>query len=226
MQTYIKHQTDATNQVMYSFLKDRIFEDTNFSLKYLLDNLIFSKGYMPLVRKDGHMMYDIHLSMGCRSLPDMKDLVGEIPVLNNSAFQQKLLIPSPSRPGFLGLDLPEPLAKALFQRLKSTRAAGYWLLSAYREPRISKDLAALFAEQALSELSIEHYQQHPDDTLGPLFFVGEKPEFWVFKAPSEKFRDREGSGIWISIDKIDGHIWTREDFAVREKRMEEAYGIR
>jgi hypothetical protein len=172
------------------------------------------------------MMYDIHLSMGCRTLPDLKDLVGEIPVLTNPTFQQKLLMPSPPRPGFLGLDLPEPLVKTLFQRLKSTRAVGYWVPSAYRQPHISKDHAAFFAEQALPELSTKHYQRHPDDTLGPLFFVGEKPEFWVFKARSEKFREREGGGMWIDIDKIDGHIWTPEDFAMREKRMEEAYGIR
>ena len=31
--------------------------------------------------------------------------------------------------------------------------------------------------------------------------------------------------MWINIDKVDGHIWTREDFTLREKRMEEAYGI-
>ena len=123
------------------------------------------------------MLYDIHLSMGCRTLPDMKDLVGEIPSLNDPAFQQKLLIPSPANPGFLGLDLPEPLAKKLFHHLKSTRAVGYWLPSIYRQLHISKDQAAIFAEQALPELSTKHYQQHPDDTLGPLFFVGEKPEF-------------------------------------------------
>ena len=104
------------------------------------------------------MLYDIHLSMGCRTLPDMKDLVGEIPSLNNRVFQQKLLIPSPANPGFLGLDLPEPLAKKLFHHLKSTRAVGYWLPSIYRQLHISKDQAAIFAEQALPELSTKHYQ--------------------------------------------------------------------
>lgn len=168
------------------------------------------------------MMYDIYLSGGCRTLPDLEDLVGEIPVLLDPIFQQKLLTPSPRRPGFLGLDLPEPLAKALFQRLKSTRAVGLWLLSAYRQPRISKDQAASLAEQAIPELSAKHYQRYPGDTLGPVHFAGEQPERWVFKATSERLSKIEGGGLWVSVDKLDGHIWTREDFERLEKTLEEA----
>lgn len=131
-------------------------------------------------------MYDIYLSAGCLELPVLDDLVPQIPMLTDPAFQQKLLTGSPHRPGFLGLDLPEELAQVLFQRLLPTRAVGSWLLSAYRQPRVSKEQAARLAEPAIAELARKHFERHPDDTLGPVVFVGEKPEFWAFGARSEQ----------------------------------------
>lgn len=122
-------------------------------------------------------MYDIYLSMGCRELPILDDLVTQIPMLADPALQQKILTGSPHHPGFLGLDLPEELAQALFRRLKSKRAGGSWLPSAYRQPRVSKEQAAMLAEPAIAELAKKHFQRHPDDALGPVVFVGEKPEF-------------------------------------------------
>ena len=166
-------------------------------------------------------MFDIYLSIGCRALPDMEDLAQDVPILRDTAFQQKLLTPSPKRPGFLGLDVSELLAKTLLRRLQSVRAVGFWLSSAYRQPRISREQAEVFAAQVLPEISARHFQHYPGDTLSPLFFAGEKPEYWVFKAELEQFRTREGGGMWISIDKLDGHIWTRKDFDKRETRLED-----
>ena len=167
-------------------------------------------------------MYDIYLSMGCRELPVLDDLVTQIPMLADPALQQKILTGSPHHPGFLGLDLPEELAQALFRRLKSKRAGGLWLLSAYRQPRVSQEQAARLAEPAIAELAKNHFQRHPDDTLGPVGFVGERPEVWVFGARSEQLgaMGMIPGGLWVSVDKLDGHIWTREDFGRREQRLE------
>lgn len=132
-------------------------------------------------------MFDIYLSIGCRALPDMEDLAQDVPILRDTAFQQKLLTPSPKRPGFLGLDVSELLAKTLLRRLQSVRAVGFWLSSAYRQPRISREQAEVFAAQVLPEISARHFQHYPGDTLSPLFFAGEKPEYWVFKAELSNF---------------------------------------
>ena len=70
------------------------------------------------------MLYDIHLSMGCRTLPDMKDLVGEIPSLNNPVFQQKLLIPSPANPGFLGSGSPRTFGKKAIPSFEIDKSSG------------------------------------------------------------------------------------------------------
>lgn len=167
-------------------------------------------------------MFDIYLSSGCRELPVLDDLVPQIPMLADPEFQQKLLTGSPHRPGFLGLDLPEELAQALFQRLLPTRAGGSWLLSAYRQPYVSKEQAAMLVEPAIAELAKNHFQRHPDDTLGPVGFVGERPEVWVFGARSEQLAAMGmiPGGSRVSVDKVDGHIWTREDFGRREQRLE------
>lgn len=167
-------------------------------------------------------MYDIYLSAGCRELPILDDLVPQIPMLADPTFQQKLLTGSPHRPGFLGLDLPEELAQVLFQRLLPTRAGGSWLLSAYRQPRVSKEQAAQLAEPAIAELMRKHFERYPDDTLSAVYFVGEKPEYWVFGYTSEQLVAKNiiPGGPRVSVDKLDGHIWTREDFGRREQRLE------
>lgn len=166
-------------------------------------------------------MYDIYLSMGCRELPILDDLIPQIPMLAEPALQQKILTGSPHRPGFLGLDLPEEPAQALFQRLLPTRAGGSWLLSAYRQPYVSKEQAAMLIEPAIAELAKNHFERHPDDTLGPVVFVGEKPEFWVFGARSEQLgaMGMIPGDLRVSVDKLDRHIWTREDFDRRGERM-------
>jgi len=172
-------------------------------------------------RKNGDVMYDIYLSMGCRGLPSFEDLAEKIPIVQTLEFQQKILTPSPHHPGFLGLDLSEPVVKLLFQRLQSTRAVGYWLLSDYRQPRITREQARLLAEPAIAERAVNHFQRHPDDTLGPIEFVGVQPEFWVFGARSE-YLIRENcvpGDLRVSVDTLDGHIWTREDFDRRAKRL-------
>jgi len=167
-------------------------------------------------------MYDIYLSMGCRELPVLEDLVTQIPMLADPALQQKILTGSPHHPGFLGLDLPEELAQALFRRLKSKRAAGLWLLSAYRLPRVSKEQAAMLAEPAIAELKRKHFERYPDDTLSAVYFVGERPEVWVFGYTSEQLVAKNiiPGGPRVGVDKVDGHIWTREDFGRREQRLE------
>lgn len=163
-------------------------------------------------------MYDIYLSIGCRSLPNLEDLVQEVPVLTGAAFQEKLLTPSPHRPGFLGLNLPETVARKLLVRLRYARALGEIVPSAYYHPKISKEQALALAEPAIAELQRRRY---PDRRLGLLYFAGERAMYFTFDALLEPPLQIEGKGLYTSIDKLDGHIWTPAEFAKREEGLEQ-----
>ncbi len=85
-----------------------------------------------------------------------------------------------------------------------------------------QEQAKLLAEPAMAKRAVRHYQRHPNDTLGPIEFVGGKPEFRVFAAKSEYLMKENyiPGGLLVSVDKLDSHIWTQEDFDRREKRLE------
>src|SRR5437773_2368390 len=85
------------------------------------------------MRKEMHKMYDLYLSLGCRTLPDLEALTPKVPMLADLALHTRILKRSPG-PGFLGLDLPDTLAVSLLRRLKSAKASGCRLPSAYRQP--------------------------------------------------------------------------------------------
>lgn len=162
-------------------------------------------------------MYDIYLTRGCGKFPHTEDLVEEVPELASSALQGKLLALSPPRPGFLGLDLLEQMAIKLLLRLMIDGAVGQIVPAAYREPRISQEQARVLAEPAITEL---HAIRYPEHELGEIYYRGDWPEAWVFGAFLEPTLEREGAGPYVGVDKVDGHIWTAEDFARREKRSE------
>ena len=156
------------------------------------------------------MLYDIYLITGCRALPDIKDLIQQVPALADSSLQERLLQKRPG-PGFLGLDLPHELAQTLMQRLTSQRASGYALPTTYRQsPKISIEQATPIAQHYLAEVAAK---RHPGSPFGPARFLRSDPVCcWTFAAGSEALAEQGHMGLYVSIDKLDGHVWRAEEF--------------
>ena len=155
-------------------------------------------------------MYDIYLSMGCRILPDFKDLLQEASILTDPAVITQILQRSPG-PGFLGLDLNRQVAGTLLQLLKSTKASGYIVDAAYRKPSITIEQATAIAEHAITELQATRFS---DTTFNPIHFEREQPVCWTFCAVSEQWVKKGliPGALYVSVDKLDGHVWQPEEF--------------
>jgi hypothetical protein len=158
-----------------------------------------------------YMMYDLYLFVGSRTLPELDDLVQQVPVLADPDLQKRMVQRSPG-PHFLRLNLPVEVAATLMQRLESRKASGYMLPSAYRHPTVSIEQAFPTAARVIAEL---HATKIPDHTLGPVRLVREQPVCWTFGAASEEWikEDRIPGLLFASIDKLDGHVWQEEEFA-------------
>ena|SRR5579859_6331313 len=157
-----------------------------------------------------HNMYDIYLFIGCRTLPELDDLIQKAPALADPTVQKRILQRSPG-PGFLKLDLASDVATTLLKLLKSRKANGYVVLSDYRQPRITSEQAASIAARAIAEL---HATRIPDHTLGPVHLVREEPVCWTFGAVSEEWvkEGRIPGMLFASVDKLDSHVWQPEEF--------------
>jgi hypothetical protein len=162
-----------------------------------------------MIKMEMHNMYDIYLFIGCRTLPALDDLVQRAPALADPAVQKRVLQRSPG-PGFLKLDLAEDVATALFQRLRSGKANGYVVSSAYRQPGVTVEQAIPIAQRAIAEL---HAARIPEHTLGPVRFVREEPVCWTFGAASEEWvkEGRIPGMLFASVDKLDSHVWPPEE---------------
>ena len=155
-------------------------------------------------------MYDLYLNAGSRALPELNDLIQVAPALADSGLQKRMLQRSPGS-HFLGLDLSIDVATTLMKRLKSHKASGYIVPSAYRHPKITVEQALSIATPVISELYTKYISDH---TLGPVHFVQDEPICWTFGAVSEEWvkEDRIPGALFASVDKLDGHIWQVEEF--------------
>jgi hypothetical protein len=155
-------------------------------------------------------MYDLYLFMGCRTLPELDDVVQTVPTLTDPTVQKRILQRSPG-PGFLQLDLTHDVAITLLQLLKTRKANGYIIPSAYRQPGIAVGQAESIAKRVITEL---HATRIPDHTLGPVHLVREEPVAWTFGAASEEWvkEGRIPGMLFASVDKLDGHVWQPEEF--------------
>ena len=81
-------------------------------------------------------MYDVYLFIGCRTLPELDELMQKVPALADPDVQKRMLQRSPG-PGFLKLDLTYEVATTLLPLLRSRKANGYVIPAAYRKPEIS-----------------------------------------------------------------------------------------
>jgi hypothetical protein len=164
------------------------------------------------------LMYDIHLSSACHTLPDLSDLAGKYPILMDAAFQARLLERVPK---FLGLDMPKEDAIALWKRLESTWGRGMFVLSAYRNPKVTVEEAFPIAERAIARLQAEHC---PNVEFNPVRFLSEDAMWWVFKASSEELIEQGfiPGALFALVDKLDGHVWQPnelEQFGEEHERL-------
>ena len=154
-------------------------------------------------------MFDIYLYEGCwTTSPNLDDLVEQIPALNNPDLRARTEKWRPG--GFLGLDLPESMARTLLDRLLGAKARGQMVPSAYREPKVSVEAAQPIAEQAIAQLRETRYSMC---TLGPVRYLRETPWWWTFAADCKEWQEQGyiPGAVFASIDKLDGHVWQPEE---------------
>ena len=158
--------------------------------------------------------YDIQFSGRCRTPPDFGDLAQEVPMLTDPALLARLFprdLPRkyeyvPCYLCCLGLDLSYSLLRAL----KAAEGSGYRVEAIYRrEPNITVEQAATIAEREFVKIKAEH----PDILFNPLEILPvDRLCCWVFHTaiPGQCV---EGGGLFINIDKQDGHVWQTVEFA-------------
>jgi hypothetical protein len=105
-------------------------------------------------------MFDIYLSQGCSSPPQVDDLMDQIPALRDPVLSARLRKWRPG--GFLGLDLPERTAIVLMERLRQAKGLGIVVPAAYRTPKVRIAEARPLAERAIAEL---HRTRYPECTF-------------------------------------------------------------
>lgn len=162
--------------------------------------------YIVAVSQNSSQAYDLYLTHGADKLPALDDLLSTAPVLRESELQQKMVQQNVS---LLPVALPKEQALELLYRLEKEGAWGCLLSVAYRHPQIAREQAALLAKSEITK----RLGQRPGDTLGPMGFFREDPCCWTFSASSAQLISEERSPglIFASVDKLDGHIWTREE---------------
>ncbi len=159
----------------------------------------------------GQPMYDIYLYMGCQTPPDLHELVAEAPALAAPEVQQKIMQRSPA-PGWLHVDLPYPVARHLFQQLKSAKATGLLARAAYHQPQVTSQEAEQRAHPALQQKQAALYPNYTFEST--IYLTRDQPTCWEFTGYSEELV-RKGhipGGVSVCVDKLDGHIWQAEEF--------------
>lgn len=154
-------------------------------------------------------MFDVYLSAGCRTLPDLHEFVQQAPLLEDPRFHEKVLS---RHPGFLGVDLAEQEARRLLALLKSAKARGQVVPSAYRSPKVLISDALPVAERAIAKLHETHFTEY---RFEPVHFWSEGPRWWIFLAGSEQLQ-KEGvspGALFAYVDKLDGHIWQEDEMS-------------
>lgn len=153
--------------------------------------------------------YDLYLSSGCRTFPYLSDLAVSATVLLDLDLN-KLIESEQFIPGFLGLELPTNIAACFLERLKEAGGGGTIVPSAYRQPRVSIEMAYPIALQAIIQ---KQNTPFPPDAFEVVKFWEEGAMWWEFKGISEELI-KQGyipGCACIRVDKLDGHIWTWEE---------------
>jgi len=157
--------------------------------------------------------FDIYLAYGCKALPRSIDLVNISPSLAMNEFREKLLSDSPE---FLGVNLSLSSAKTLLGLLKSKefKARGVIIPAKYRDNRPNIDLETAFqiADKYLEQVQLTEY---PDLHFGKTTYTRGHDSFmyFTFGAVAHEWTEAglHPDGIFASIDKLDGHVWSDEE---------------
>lgn len=195
----------STTYLYYVYLLKKLWNQECKRYERILKNRKKKMRYAKISKKchDRKMyeMYDISLLMGCQISPDLEDLREHVPAFADPALLARIEQRS-SAPDFLGLNLPENVAVELLQRLLAAGALGQRVLSAYRQPSMTVEQAAIIAEQAIAK---QQRIQFPHQSFSPVHLASEQPMYWSFKALSPRHV------LFAMVDKLDGHLWQQED---------------
>jgi len=111
--------------------------------------------------------------------------------------------------GRVHLALPADGARAVLAMVRACGASAYLVSVAYRETLISLEQARALAATRHSEM-VEAGMR-----LGDLDSGVDDVEWWTFSADDLEALERDliPGRVWISIDKLDGHVRTPGEFA-------------
>lgn len=165
-------------------------------------------------------MYDLHLSKGCEAPPNIIDLLGISSDLMTFQLYLRLL---ENNTGFLGLGFQLDTAKKMLRYLKysKTRCNGLIVPIRYRDNPLKYNVETAFplASRVLEELKSTRYSnlhfrpmayRHPHSTV----------MYITFSAATDEWREAAiiPGAIFISVDRLDGHIWSDEE--IRELNVD------
>lgn len=106
----------------------------------------------------------------------------------------------------MGLNLPADLAAELKERIEIAGGHGLVVPIAYRQPKVTVEMAYPIAEQEIACKIALHF---PNYKFEPPKFFREDVMWWEFRAISQELIQTghiPGSTI-ARVDKLDGHIW-------------------
>lgn len=158
-------------------------------------------------------MYDIYLPHGFLQRPELEKLKLEelYEIFPKNEIEEFITL---ERTGFLGLNLPLQKAKRNLRLLIDQNVYGHIYPIRYRdeEPKFTVEMAYPIAEKAIKEKQ----KKYPNITfspieysstysgLGNLTFVSSGKE-WIQSGLIP-------GALFVSIDKLDGHIWADDEW--------------
>lgn len=191
-----------------------------------IENIEFS---YPVNNSDELNLYDLHLSSKeYHSVPDLNGLTERVsPDLQQTWNKLIQTIEQKLTPGFMGLNLPANLAAELLERIE--KAGGYGLVVpiGYRHPKITIEMAYPIAAQETAQIqALQNYK-----VVEPTKFCRQEVMWWEFRAIVPELADKGciPGCVIVSVDKLDGHIWTSAEqihvFAGEEYYFESATSL-
>ena len=148
-------------------------------------------------------MYDVYLLSSCSKPIDIAHLPIDIRPLAKRGLEK-------SKPDFLGLNLSRNLAADFVKQLHLAGGNGLVVLSAYRQPKVTIEIAYTIAEKAIYQKQEKHF---PNFKFESVKFLSEAAMWWEFGADSAELIEQGyiPGGIRVRVDKLDGHIWTLQE---------------
>jgi hypothetical protein len=108
------------------------------------------------------------------------------------------------------LNLTLPDAKSRQATLREQGRRCILVQTRYRDPSVTIETAAPIADADLSRRAAER----PSVSYEPAVLLREHPMFFTFIAVSPELREQGviPGGLTSSVDKVDGHVWTLDEF--------------